>query len=113
MKTELPENVTARFKNWVSTGISERSWSLRELGRKCGFSHAHLSNAMHGKKTVTWDLVANVANAFGEREETAFRKIGLLPNGITRMEELQDIFYRLPDEQRKSVVEYAETKLNS
>ena len=43
--------------------LSERSMSLRALGARAGVDHAHLSRVVHGKKRVSVELLARIADA--------------------------------------------------
>ncbi|RME70569.1 MAG: XRE family transcriptional regulator, partial [Chloroflexi bacterium] len=46
-----------------------------ELSRRSNFSQPHISNVLKGRKKISWDLCAAIAEAFGERPEVAFRRV--------------------------------------
>lgn len=104
------DRLRTNFVKWVKEGIDERGWSIRELGRRCAFSHTHISNTINGVRNVTWELCEALAHAFGQTPESAFRRVGLLPDNVTPAKELQEILNYLPREEREDVLRYAEWK---
>lgn len=99
-----------KFLKWLDEELAQRGWSLRELGRRANIAISNVSNIRKGTRAVTYDYVAAIADGFGMRHEDAFRRVGLLPDNQTCLDELQEILNYLPEDQREEVIKYAEWK---
>lgn len=64
--------------SWVKKELETRKWSIRELGRRAGVSHAYIADVLRGDKEVTWYFCVVVANAFNEPVWNFFVMAGLL-----------------------------------
>lgn len=64
---------------WLDQERIDRGWSLRELGRRAGVSHAQVSHVLSGSSLPGWDFCVGVARALGLAPELVLRRAGLLP----------------------------------
>jgi len=86
---------------WLTNQIETRGWSLRELARRSGLSHATISNVLSGQSNPGFDFCTGIAKALGESPQTVLRLAGLLPEvsaDKARQEELLAWFDGLSDE---------------
>lgn len=52
--------------------------SYRALSCELKFSHTHITDVVHGRRPVTWDFAATVADWLGIEKIKAFELAGLL-----------------------------------
>lgn len=95
---------------YLNAELAERGWSLRELARRAGLSHALISLVLSEQRDATWDFCAKVAGALGEPPAKFFRMAGL-QRPINRKEELIEefLFYwdQLPEPQKRNLMRIA------
>lgn len=65
---------------WLDGERQARGWSLRELGRRAGVSHAQVSHVLSGSAIPGWDFCVGMARALGLPPEDVMRRAGLLPS---------------------------------
>ena len=97
------EILRKNFNDWLDQGLKQRGWTMRELARRCRTSQPHISNIKNGERSVTWDVVADIAATFGELPEMAFRTVGLLPNHRTDSQDIIDTLAHLSGDQVEEV----------
>lgn len=68
------------FGQWLNDEMRGRGWTMSELGRRSGYSHASISNVINGITKPSWDFSAAMAKAFDYAPPYVFRMAGLLPN---------------------------------
>lgn len=107
-KSKIRQN----FLDWLDDELSEKGWTLRELGRRSGVAISNVSNIRAGKRYPSYNLVAALADGLGQRHEVAFRQCGLLPNinGNKTNKEIIETLQYLDDDQRKDVLQYVQWK---
>lgn len=67
------------LRGWLLKEKKRRKLTFRDLGRLIGMSHTHIINVVNGKKMITWDFCAAVAEGMGLEHMEAFKMAGLLP----------------------------------
>lgn len=74
-----------RFTRWLDEELAERDWSRQELARQAGknASQPKISLTLAGKRSLTWDFCAAVAEALDYDPVEVFKIAGLLPEEIT------------------------------
>lgn len=60
------------------------SQSIRQFSKELCLSHAHVTDVLKGKKPVTWQFAATVAQKTGMDYLETFRLAGLLPESETK-----------------------------
>lgn len=105
-----------KFIRWLNGEMNRRGWSQRELGRRAGMSGANVSLVLSGQQAVTYDFIAAVARALGERPEPLFRLAGLLPayhgtEDEQAIQELEEVWRELTPAERRQVYQYAMWRL--
>ena len=68
---ELPE--------WLNEEIQDRGWSIRELARRAGITHAAISHVLNGSRQPGSGFCTAIARALQLPAEEVFRRAGLLP----------------------------------
>jgi len=96
----------------ISSELEERGWSMRELGRRAGVSHAQISNVVSGNAKPGADFCLAMARAFRLPPEKALRLGGFLPplpgsEDDAALKELLEVTKQLSPEERQEVLEYA------
>lgn len=69
-----------KLSEYISNELNERGWSLRELGRRSGFSHPYISAILSGQRTnPSADFCIAVARALGKDPVNILRLADILP----------------------------------
>lgn len=55
------------------------SQSIRQFSKSIGLSHAYVTDVLKGKKPVTWNFAAQIADKTGLEPMKAFTMAGLWP----------------------------------
>lgn len=63
---------------WIKKELQLRNWSIRELARKSGISHAYIADILRGDKDVTWNFCLAIAHGFNEPVWNVFILAGML-----------------------------------
>lgn len=101
-----------KLSSLITTELEERGWSMRELGRRAGVSHAHISNVVSGSAKPGADFCLAIARAFRLPPERMLRLGGFLPPLLgpetdPALNELLEITRQLSPEGRQEVLNYA------
>ena len=68
-----------QFVNWLNKQLSDSGWTMSEMGRRAGLSHATISNVLSGKTNPGFEFCIGIAKALGMPPEVVMRKAGLMP----------------------------------
>lgn len=100
------------FLIWLKRELKLRGLSMRTVAKKADFSPSYVSDVLSGKKPVTLNFCASIANALNEPVWKLATMAGLLekiPEEINNDETTRALvksFYELPIEGQKEVIEY-------
>lgn len=75
------------LSDWLTRELANRAWSMRELGRKSGVSHAQISNVVSGIAEPSADFCIKIATALDFPPITLMRYAGILPPKSTAKED--------------------------
>jgi transcriptional regulator with XRE-family HTH domain len=78
---------------WLNEQLNERGWSMRELARRSGLSHAVISLVLSKHNAPGLDFCVGVARALDVPPENVLRMAGLIPKRTTRQEMVDEILY--------------------
>jgi transcriptional regulator with XRE-family HTH domain len=96
------------FGTWLTEQLQQRDWSMSELARRCGVSHATISRIIGGSQNPSPELCREMARALTLSPETVFRKAGLLPpepdSSDPLLNEAVHLFQQLPEEERRTLL---------
>lgn len=97
---------------FITTELEQRGWSMRELGRRAGVSHAQISYVVSGSAKPGADFCLAIARAFQVPPEQVLRLGGLLPalpgpEDDPALRNLVEVAKQLAAEDRQEVLEYA------
>lgn len=67
------------FREYLSSRLKEKAWSIRELARRAGISHTWISNVLSGQTEPSWDFCAAIAKPLGLQPIEIFRLANLMP----------------------------------
>jgi transcriptional regulator with XRE-family HTH domain len=101
-----------KLSSLITSELETRGWSMRELGRRAGVSHAQISNVVSGSAKPGADFCLSVARAFRMPPEKVLRLGGLLPplpgpEDDLVLKELLEVTKQLAPDGRQEVLEYA------
>jgi transcriptional regulator with XRE-family HTH domain len=100
----------AVLNKWVIGKMQSKKWSMRELGRRTGIDHGHISRVLSDKQEAGLDFYLTIAQAFDAVSEM-LRTAGVLPSVTNDDEmtfsELLTIVKKLTPDEREEVVRYA------
>ena len=80
-----------KMSTWLSTVLSSRAWSMRELARRAGVSHTQIGNVINGQAAPSADFCIAIARALQVSPEPVLRRAGLLPSLPPEVEEEREI----------------------
>jgi transcriptional regulator with XRE-family HTH domain len=96
------------FGTWLAEQLQKRDWSMSELARRCGVSHATISRLISGNQNPSPELCREIARALVVPPENVFRKAGLLPPepdpNNSQLNEALHLFQQLPKEEREFIL---------
>lgn len=69
--------VSDELVGWLAEEIERRGWSMRELARRAGLSHATVSQVLSGQQAPTWGFCAAIAGPLDEPVDELFIRAGL------------------------------------
>lgn len=91
-----------KFSEWLNAQMHERGWSMSELGRRAGVSHAQISNVINGIKPPGSKVCKGIARAFGLRDIEVLRLAGIAdpepPTDTPRLREMNVEFAQLSED---------------
>lgn len=93
--------------DWLTEEIENRGWSLRELGRRAGLSHATISNILSGQTNPGLDFCVGIARALDVSAESVLRRADLLPRRAEETESRREMLYlfdQLTEETQETVI---------
>ena len=99
-----------KLATWLNTLLQKREWTMRELARQSGMSHAAISVVLSGQRKPTWEFCAKVADALKMSKVELFRMAGLMesvPEDIADEEELIHLTRHLARHDRRNLIIYA------
>lgn len=67
------------FREYLSSRLKEKAWSIRELARRANISHTWISNVLSGQTEPSWDFCAAIAKPLGLQPIEIFRLANLMP----------------------------------
>jgi transcriptional regulator with XRE-family HTH domain len=67
------------FVNWLNEELGKRDWSIRELARRSGISHASISQVLNRHRYPGSDFCLAIARGLQLPPEEVFRRAGILP----------------------------------
>lgn len=76
---------------WLTEAIEARGWSMRELARRAGLSHATVSQVLSQQQKPTWNFCAAVARPLRVPEDTVFMLAGLKRRPAPAVEEEREV----------------------
>jgi len=88
------------FGIWLLEEIDTRGWSMSELARRCGVTHAAISKIVSGDRNPSAKMCVSIARAFKMESEEVLRLAGLLPPkppDSPSLEEAMEKFNSLPE----------------
>lgn len=99
------------LKEWAAKQQERRGWTYREMAEMSGLSHSTIALFFKPDAHVSFAACQAMANLFGTSATTVFELAELIPKSPpdthdTRL--LTDIYYRLSEEDRRELVNYAE-----
>lgn len=103
------------FVDWINKMMLDNGWYQADLAKKAGISKATISDISAGKIDPGFSVCIRLAKALSLPATEVLRVAGLIPQisvPNTALEKLTYIFEQLPDEQRKSFLEYGEFLLS-
>jgi transcriptional regulator with XRE-family HTH domain len=110
----MAEAKVDEFIKWMIHGMERKGWTIRELSRRSGLTHATISNVLNGQRNPGLQFCLGIADAFSEPPERTLRRAGLLPelpapegHSEGTIKELMDIIYNLPIEKQEDLLEIA------
>ena len=89
---------------WLTEAIEARGWSMRELARRAGLSHATVSQVLSQQQKPTWNFCAAIARPLRVPEDTIFILAGLKrrpPPAVDEEREVVAIVRSLPVDVRQ------------
>ena len=96
-----------KLVEWINVELAKRGWSMRELERRSGITHGHISLVLSGQRGVGPEFCTALAQALGVSPEFVFRLAGLLPPGSENQEREKELLYhfdRLPEEDQELAI---------
>ena len=102
------------FVNALTEARETRGWSMSELGRRAGVSHASISLVTSGQQSPTADFCVKIADALGWSKEDTLRLAGILdplPPEVPEERELLRLFRDLDPLQRAHGLENGQAEL--
>ena len=93
--------------DWLTEEIEDRGWSLRELGRRSGLSHATISNILSSQTKPGLDFCIGIARALDVSAESVLRRADLLPRRTEETEARREMLYlfdQLTEETQETVI---------
>lgn len=82
-----------KLSDWLNGELQERSWSMRELGRRSGISQAQISDVINGKINPSANFCIKIAKALKLPPEMVLRRAGILPALTTAKEEKEILLH--------------------
>ena len=70
---------TDELINWINKELLQRGWSIRELDRRSGISHATISRVLTGQRNPGVDFCKGMAKAFKTSPVVVLAKAGIIP----------------------------------
>lgn len=98
--------------DWIDRQLKIKGISQRELSKRAKVSHALISNAMRGERSVTWDFCKAVSKGLNEPIWNVLILAGFLddvPQDVAQSEEIRNLvlkFEELSPENRRDVIKY-------
>jgi len=90
---------------WINEELESRGWTMRELARRSGVSHAAISLVLSEQQRPTFEFCEKIARGLGEPPEKIFRIAGLLPRLTNDQEVAEQVLHYLeqmpPEQQRQ------------
>lgn len=99
-----------KFSKWLQDQLNQREWTQAELARRSGVSTGQIARLMTGERGVGEQSVIAIAQALILPPAQVFEAAGILPPKAAKdglIELLENIFERLPDEEKINVLEFA------
>lgn len=105
------ENLTTMetFAEWLQKELNSRNMTQSDLSRTAGLGSGTLSNILRGTRSIGYEAVLKIANAFNLPPEIVFRAAGMLPNKPEKKEIVEKILYvisELPESEQSEILEY-------
>ena len=96
------------FVNALTEAREKRGWSMSELGRRAGVSHASISLVTSGQQSPTADFCVKIADALDWSKEDTLRLAGILDPlapAVTEERELLRLFRDLDPQLRLAILQ--------
>jgi transcriptional regulator with XRE-family HTH domain len=103
------------FGLWLQQEREQRSLTQAELGKRSGVNRAVINKIENGFSRPTPETLNSIARGLQISPITIFRKAGILPpepEYVPLLDEWNDIFYDLTEEDRFEILEIAKMKAN-
>lgn len=65
--------------SWIEEELNKRGWSIRELARRAGLSHASVSHVLNGYRNPGVDFCLGIAKAFSVSPISVLEKAKIIP----------------------------------
>jgi len=102
------------FSNWLDQEIKRRELSRAKFADKVGVTRQAITNIIARQSMPSFDTLKSMARVLGYQDVVLFRKIGILdpiPEKTAQTEELVFLFDRLPDDEKRNLIDYMRIKL--
>lgn len=104
---------------WINKQLTDRGWSIRELGRRINVSSAHATRIANGDVVPSFKLCAEIARVFEITHNEVLVMAGILDTRLSdaQFETFRAVIAEIPQEQHEHVLAllrtYAKTPVNN
>jgi plasmid maintenance system antidote protein VapI len=101
------------FVDWLNAEMKKRNWGTRETARNVGVSHPTISDIISAGYRPSFDTVIALEKTFGGGQVFLLRLSGLIdpePEYVPMLDQWNDVFYDLTEEDRQDIIEFAKIK---
>lgn len=95
------------FGIWILEELEDRGWSMSELARRSGVTHATISRIVSGERNPSAKMCVAIARALKMQSEEVMRLAGLLPSKPDETLDIERALYlfnQLSPTQRKIIL---------
>lgn len=92
-----------KLSDYLARELQTRGWSMRELSRRSGMSHAQISNVINGDSNAGYEFCLAIAKALDVEPGTLLSMAGfpdMMPGPVPEEREIVRLFRRLSSQMR-------------